>query len=212
MSSHMLDMSSYARKAHFDYFRSLLYPYVGVTVDQDVTEAFRFSKETGRSFYLTILHAAALAADAVPELRQRIHGDQIIEYSECPTSHTERTKGAEYCYCTLHHHMSLPDYFILAEKARMNCALNGITEDADAESMYYISTVPWLHYTALIQPVAGGDESNPRITWGRYKETESSRIIMPVSILAHHALVDGNHIAQFYTNFEQEIEKYQAVR
>lgn len=53
MSSHMLDMRCYARKAHFDCFRSLPYSYVGVTVDQDVTEAFRFSEETGRSFYLT---------------------------------------------------------------------------------------------------------------------------------------------------------------
>ena len=103
--------------------------------------------------------------------------------------------------------MSLSDYFILAEKARANCASKGITEDADVESMYFISSIPWLHYTALIQPVAGGDESNPRITWGRYKETETGRIMMPVSVLAHHALVDGKHLAQFYTNLDQEIEK-----
>ena len=211
MSSHMLDMRRYERKAHFDYFRSLPYPYVGVTVEQDVTDAFRFSKETGRSFYLTMLHAVALAADGVAELRQRIRGDQIIEYSECPTSHTERTEGAGYCYCTLRHHMSLPDYFILAEKARLNCASNGIEEDADVESMYFISTIPWLNYTALIQPVAGGDESNPRITWGRYTETGSGRIIMPVSILAHHALVDGEHLARFYANLTQETEKYRGI-
>lgn len=212
MTSRMLDMDRYARKGHFDYFRSLPYPYVGVTVEQDVTEAVRFSRETGRSFYLTFLHAAALAADAVPELRQRIRGDRIVEYSECPTSHTERTKDAGYCYCTLRHHMSLRDYFIQAEKARAECASNGIKEDADSESMYFISTIPWLHYTALIQPTAGGDESNPRITWGRYRETGSGRIMMPVSILAHHALADGIHFARFYTCLEQEIEKFGTAR
>ena len=211
MTSRMIDMSSYSRKAQFDYFRSLQYPYVGVTVDQDVTDAFLFSKETGRSFYLTVLHAAALAADGVPELRQRIKGDGIIEYSECPTSHTERTNEAGYCYCTLHHHMGIAEYFAEAEEARKNCALNGIKEDADSESMYFISALPWLHYSALIQPVAGGDESNPRITWGKYEKTDSGRIIMPVSILAHHALVDGSHIAQFYANLNQEIEKYKTV-
>ena len=211
MTSRMIDMSSYSRKAQFDYFRSLQYPYVGVTVDQDVTDAFLFSKETGRSFYLTVLHAAALAADGVPELRQRIKGDGIIEYSECPTSHTEPTKEGGYCYCTLHHHMGIAEYFAEAEEARKNCALNGITEDADSESMYFISALPWLHYSALIQPVAGGDESNPRITWGKYEKTDSGRIIMPVSILAHHALVDGSHIAQFYANLNQEIEKYKTV-
>ena len=210
MTARLIDMNSYSRKAHFDYFRQLPYPYVGVTAEQDVTEAYRFSKETGRSFYLTALHAIALAADAVPELRQRIRGDQIIEYPECPTSHTERTQGDAYCYCTLRHHMSLPDYFAAAEEARKNCARNGITEDADVESMYFISTLPWLHYTALIQPVACGDESNPRITWGKYIKTESGRIIMPVSILAHHALVDGSHIALFYDHLEQEIRQFRA--
>lgn len=208
----MIDMDSYKRREHFDYFRSLQYPYVGVTVDKDVTDAFSFSKETGRSFYLTMVHAAALAADAVPELRQRIRGNRIIEYSECPTSHTERTQSGGYCYCTLHHHMSLPDYFAYAEEARHTCAQNGITEDEDVESMYFISTIPWLHYTALIQPAACGDESNPRITWGKCTTTDSGRVVMPVSILVHHALADGSHIARFYEMLDHELEKYHSIK
>ena len=212
MTEHLIDMHSYPRKAHFDYFRSLQYPYVGVTVDQDVTDVLRFSKETGHSFYLAFLHAAALAADSVPEFRQRIRGDQIIEYSECPTSHTERTKSGEYCYCTLHHHMSLPEYFAHAEEARQNCTSNGITEDEDSESMYFISALPWLHYTSLIQPVACGDESNPRITWGKFIITDSGRAIMPVSVLVHHALADGIHIAQFYNSLELETAKFRSGR
>lgn len=200
-------MHDYPRKAHFDYFRSLSYPYVGVTVQQDVTCAYQTSKGMGKSFYLTFLHAVALAADAVPEFRQRIRGNQIIQYSECPTSHTERVNGGGYCYCTLRHHMPLQDYFTLAEKARADCVSKGIAEDPDVESKFFISTVPWLNYTALIQPVAGSDESNPRITWGKYLQSESGRIIMPVSVLAHHALVDGEHIAQFYENLEREIKK-----
>lgn len=54
-------MHHYPRKAHFDYFRSLSYPYVGVTAEQDVTDAYRYSKGMGKSFYLMILHAVALA-------------------------------------------------------------------------------------------------------------------------------------------------------
>ena len=207
MSLIWLDMDHYARKAHFDYFRSLSYPYVGVTVSVDVTDALDFSRKQKKSFYLTFLHAAALAADGVPAFRQRIRGDGIVEYSECPTSHTELTDSRSYCYCTLYHHMGLCDYFEQAEKARKECAKNGITEDADVESMYFISALPWLRYTSLIQPAAGGDESNPRITWGRYGTDEKGRTVMPVSVLAHHALVDGIHIADFYRNLDMEITK-----
>ena len=87
-------------------------------------------------------------------------------------------------------------------------ATGAIEEEEDAESMYFISTLPWLHYTALIQPVAGGDESNPRITWGRYEEKADGTILMPVSILVHHALADGLQIAAFYQNLEQQIRLF----
>lgn len=202
-----INMECYTRLPQFKYFRTLQYPYVGVTVNIDITDALRFSKDCDKSFYLTVLHLVALAADGVPAFRQRIRGEQIIEYSECPTSHIEAVSGENYCYCTLYHHMNLNDYFAEAEKARRNCGKNGITEDSNVESMYFISTLPWLHYSALIQPVAGGDESNPRISWGKYEDNRAGRTIMPLSVLAHHALVDGIHIAQFYKNLNDEIVK-----
>ena len=98
--------------------------------------------------------------------------------------------------------------FRKAEKARKECISNGITEDAAVESMYFISTLPWLDYSSLIQPVAGGDESNPRITWGKYEENASGRVVMPVSILAHHALADGVQLAGFYENLGRELQMY----
>ena len=70
-------------------------------------------------------------------------------------------------------------------------------EDANVESMYFISTLPWLHYSALIQPVAGGEESNPRITWGAFAPDAEGRLQMPVTLLVHHALADGSHITSF---------------
>ena len=76
--------------------------------------------------------------------------------------------------------------------------------DDDAESMYFISTLPWLHYTQLIQPVACGEESNPRFTWGKYQPDDQGRMMMPLSVLVHHALADGIHIAQFYEAFDKQ--------
>ena len=206
-----IDMETYPRRAHFEYFTKLQYPYVGVTVNVDIAEILKYSRRHRRSFYLTFLHAAALAANRIPQLRQRIRGNRIVEYSECPTSHIEQTDAHAYCYCTLRHHMSEADYFAQAEAARQACKTRGIREDEDVESMIFISTVPWLHYTAMIQPVAGGDESNPRITWGKYTESADGSALMPVSILAHHALVDGIHIARFYDALEAEIGRYAAL-
>ena len=202
----IIDMDHYARRDHFNYFRSLPYPYAGVTVDVDVTALVKFSKAHHYSFYLLFLHAAALAADDVPELRRRIRDGGIAEYDACPTSHIELLDNGTYCYCTLKHHMPTEAYMSYAESARKQARETGsIEEDDDFSSLYLVSTVPWLRYTSLIQPVAGGDESNPRITWGKYEEDMKGRLMMPVSILVHHALVDGIHLAAFYQNIPARI-------
>lgn len=202
-----IDMNTFPRRKHFEYFRSLAYPYVGITVNVDVTSLVRFCKERGFSFYLAFLHLAALSADGVREFRQRIRNHAIIEYDACSTSHTELLDNGTYCYCTLRHHMPFDEYMVYAENMRRNCREKGsIEEDDEAESMYFISTLPWLNYTSLIQPVAGGDESNPRITWGKFEEDAYGRKQMPVSVLVHHALAGGIHIAKFYENLNAQIQ------
>ncbi len=207
MAERLLDMAHYRRKAHFDYFRSLPYPHVGVTVEVDVSELLALCREKGWSFYLVFLHAAALAANAVPELRQRIRGNGIVEFDACATSHVEMLPDGTYGYCTLEHHMPLRDYLPYAEDARRRCRENGgLEEDEDVERMLFISTLPWLSYTALIQPVAGREESNPRITWGKYSQDAQGRWQMPVSLLVHHALADGAHLAAFYEHLREEMD------
>lgn len=103
--------------------------------------------------------------------------------------------------------MSFDKYIKYAEETRNKyIKLGSIEEEENVESMYFISTLPWINYTSLIQPVAGGEESNPRFTWGMYKEDYNKKLQLPVSILVHHGLVDGIHIAKFYDNLENKIK------
>lgn len=98
------------------------------------------------------------------------------------------------------------EYIAYAETERQRRRLDGsLREDASVESMYFISTLPWLHYSALIQPVAGGEESNPRITRGAFAPDAEGRLQMPVTLLVHHALADGSHIAKFYDALRAEL-------
>ena len=208
MSYVTLDPAQYPRRDHFEHFLSMAYPYVGVTAEVDVTDLAAFCKDRKYSFYLVFLHAAALAADGVREFRHRICGGQIHEYPHCPTSHIELLDNGTYCYCTLRHQLPLEEYMAYAEEVRAACRRKGsIEEEPEVESMYFISTLPWVHYTNLIQPVAGGEDSNPRITWGKFQEDSRGRKQLPVTVLVHHSLVDGIHIAQFYSNLEAEIRK-----
>ena len=72
----------------------------------------------------------------------------------------------------------------------------GLDDGEDALSLIFVSTLPWLYYTDLRQPTPRPADSNPRVTWGKYR-MQNGAATMPVTLLAHHALVDGVHIDRF---------------
>ena len=208
MKYETLDMARYPRRAHFDYFRSLQNPMLGVTVEADVTALRAFCRRRGCSFYLAFMHVAARAANAVPQLRQRIHEGGIVLYDACDTSHVELLDDGTYCYCTLRHGMDWDEYLPYAEEARRRSREGAsIEEDEDAEGLFFVTSLPWLRYIQFVQPTAGGDESNPRISWGRFEQDGDGRLRMPVTLLAHHALVDGLQLAAFFQNIDAEIAR-----
>lgn len=193
-----LDMGSYTRRAHFDYFRSLAYPYVGVTVNVDITDLVRRVREEELPFFLSLCYCVAQAANTVPEFRQRLHGDHVIQYDWCQTSHTEALDDGTYCYCTLESNMSFREYLPCAQAAQEQARKQrSLTDGVDADSLLFISSVPRISYTSLVQPVPSPADSNPRITWGKYF-AQGDRYLLPLSVLCHHALVDGLHLSRFY--------------
>ena len=208
MDMKRIDMATYPRRAHFELYTGMSYPYVGMTVEVDVTDLLAFCKARKLSFYVMMIHAVALAADEVPEFRRRIDQGGIIEFEACPTSHVELKPDDTYAYCTLHHHMPLKEFIAQADIARTAARESGNIEDGDdAKSMYFISTVPWIHYTQVIQPTAGGEDSNPRFVWGKYQLDTNGKVTMPLSVLVHHALADGLHIARFYAAFDKQVQR-----
>ena len=84
----IIDLENHPRRSHFEYFGSLAYPYMGLTANVDVTNLIRFAREKGGSTFHAVLWAAAKAANAVPELRQRIVDGKIWEYDHCNVGYT----------------------------------------------------------------------------------------------------------------------------
>ena len=202
MNIKKIDMNSYPRKTHFEYFRNMAYPYVGVTVNIDITYLFNVIKRKKLPFFLTILYIAANSANKIPEFRRRIDGDSIIEYSHCNTSHTVALEDGTYCYCELNSSMNCKEFLEYAKERQSLSKTKGIMDGNKVDSLFFVLCLPWITYTAIIQPIPSPSDCNPRITFGRYFK-QNDRVLMPTTILVNHALVDGIHIAKFYENFDE---------
>ena len=185
MSWKTVDMSKDPRRGQFAYFRTLANPTAGVTVSVDVTD-----------------------------LRRRIRETEVVEYDWCTSSHILDLPDGAYCYCALRSDVPF-EQFLPAARAAQETARRApsleLAGEGDGEEYLYFSCLPWLTYTAIVQPMGIPADSNPRVTWGRYALQEG-RWRMPVTLLVHHALADGLHIARFYQALDRELAALTAER
>lgn len=209
MGYRYLDMAAYARRDEYDYFRSLAYPYVGVTVNADITPLHTRVRAEGLPFFLSLLYVTSRAANEIPELRQRMRADGIVEYDVCPTSHTVSLGNGRYCYCMLcadcPFDVYLPAAVEAQEAARREASM---TESADdAESLFFVSTMPGITFTSFVQPTPYPADSNPRFMFGKFFAADD-RILLPFSVQVNHALVGGQQLTAFFEALDRHIAAF----
>ena len=200
----IIDLETYPRRSHYEYFKSLAYPYVGMTANVDVTGLLAAAKRRGKSSFLACLYAACQAVNAVSALRQRIRDGQIIEFARCDAGHTVAKEDGTFVNCRTDSSLDFDSFLTLGEIAQQQAkAQTGFLNDKEDETgLIFVSCVPWVSFTSVIQPTPIPADTNPRIIFGKYF-TQDGRTMMPLAIQCNHALVDGLHIAQFYAKFQE---------
>ena len=200
----IIDLETYPRRSHYEYFKSLAYPYVGMTANVDVTGLLAAAKRRGKSSFLACLYAACQAVNAVSALRQRIRDGQIVEFARCDAGHTVAKEDGTFVNCRTDSSLDFDSFLTLGEIAQQQAkAQTGFLNDKEDETgLIFVSCVPWVSFTSVIQPTPIPADTNPRIIFGKYF-TQDGRTMMPLTIQCNHALVDGLHIAQFYAKFQE---------
>lgn len=200
----IINMEEDPRSGQFAYFRGMTFPFAGLTVEMDITDMM--AARDGRPFFLSMLYAAMRAANAVPQLRRRILPDgRVAEYDWCAPSYTAMKSDGVYVYCNVEGALPYDEFVAQGQRRQREVLERGtLTEDGDVLSYFFVSSVPWVHYSQLQHPAESPDDSNPRISWGKYV-TVNGRTTLPVSLFVNHALADGLHISRFFMNLEEEL-------
>ena len=130
-------------------------------------------------------------------------GTASWRYDRCLSSHTVALPDGTYCYCTLDCAQPLGAFLpaAQAETARVKAAPS-LDDGADPDELFFVSSLPWLTFSAISLPTPTPADSNPRITFGKFTQ-EGDRVLLPVNLTANHALVDGLHLAAFFDGMAQ---------
>ena len=199
-----IDLNTFPRRSHYEFFKSYAYPYVGITANVDVTNLIAAAKARGGSPFLAFLWAAATAANSVPELRQRMAGDGIVEYDHCDTAHTVALPDGTFVNCRTDCRRSFDEFLTYGRQCQEETKhRHGFVQPGDDETeLIFVSCTPWITFTQIIQPTPIPADSNVRIVFGKFFDQDGKKL-MPLAIQANHALVDGLHMGQFYQRFQE---------
>lgn len=140
------------------------------------------------------------AVNATEEFRYRIEGDDVACYDVIHATSTIGREDGTFGFSFIEY-FDNRDLFIENGIRVVNHIkqLTGIalTEQTDNINVIHYSPMPWIKFTDLKHPSRlGGRFSIPKISTGKLFE-EKGRLMLPMSITANHAVMDGLHIARF---------------
>jgi len=203
-----LDIENWNRKEHFYHFKNLGQPYFGFTVNVDVTCAYQYSKKNNTSIFILYLYACMKAVNSIDNLAYRLEqDDKIAVYDKVHVSATILRPDNTFGFSFIHFEDTLDKFYnnFIKEKERI---LNSsdLFPPVYSEGCIYCTTIPWLNFTSVDEPMPGNNESIPRVAFGKITEKNKS-YLMPVSIKVNHALLDGFHVSKFFEVFQNELNK-----
>lgn len=221
MTRKYIDMTKYPRLDHFRHFLTMQQPCVSITVQIDITDWLSRLKASGCPFFLSFQYAVVRAANRIPEFRQRIVDDKIVEYDYCNPSYIVSLPDDTYRYCNVNVNQPFAQY-LEESRVKQDAALHSEhleEEEGDVLGLLFISCVPWFNYTEAMMPYPGGSFSNPSFCWGGYRTekylaledgrvTEKVKTSIPVTLFFNHALIDGIHAGRFFDNLGDELNNF----
>jgi chloramphenicol O-acetyltransferase type A len=199
-----IDMQTWPRRNHFRVFSTFNHPHFSMCVNMDVTAFVPFVKHNGYSLTVCMVYFIARASNAIPEFRQRIRGNQVVEHEIVNPSFSILIDEDIFGFCAVDYAEEFSEFAARAAeniaylKAHPGLEVNNVEKD----DVLYMSPIPWVSFTSFNHPMQFHPaDSVPRFAWGKYF-TEGSTLKMPLSVQGHHAVMDGIHMGRFYETIQ----------
>ena len=200
-----IDIETWDRKEQYLFFREYDSPFFGLTANLDVTRLLAYTKSQKVSFFAAYLFASQKQINAIPEFRYRLTTEGVIEFERVLAGSTVLKDNDLFTFCYFDHMDSFQDYHSHVKQRIAVCSRAEtplLDHDDDIAQIHY-SVIPWVHFTSVTHPRNHKIiDSIPKIIFGKYAK-DGTRMLTPVSVEAHHALLDGLHMGLYFKRFQE---------
>ena len=205
-----LDIESWKRRRHFEFFRRFDNPFFNICADVDVTGLLaRCRGDRDLSFFAAALYGSQQAVNEIEEFRYRLDGEgvQIFDTVDCGTTVLMPNDTFAFAYFGWDPRFDRFVAAVAAEIERVRRGPPSLDPSGERENFIRYTVIPWVSFTSFSHASRRDPtDSVPRIVFGRYRES-GGRQMMPVSVEVHHALIDGLHVGRYFENFQEYLDE-----
>jgi chloramphenicol O-acetyltransferase type A len=201
-----IDMATWPRRNHFRLFKSFDHPHFSMSVNVDVSAFQPFVKRNGHSLTVSMVYVISRTANAIPEFRQRIRGDQVVEHEVVNPGFSILVDDDLFGFCNVPYAEAFGEFSRrAADRISQLRAHPDLEHDVAQDDVLYMSPIPWVSFTSFSHPMQlHPADSVPRFAWGKlFGDGEALR--MPLSVQGHHAVMDGIHMGKFYEQIQESL-------
>lgn len=201
------DISQWNRKEHYEFFKSFEEPFFGIIAEVDCTKAYQYCKEQQRKFFWHYLHLSLAAMNELEVFRYRIVDDELRCYDAIHGSSTimreDRTFGFSHLPYAEDFESFETDALVEVERIKASSSLMPLNF---YHNVVHYSAIPWLKFTSLSHARKYSiADSCPKVSFAKAEQV-NGKLMMPVSIHVHHALVDGIDVGDWFALFQQKLD------
>ncbi|WP_286261262.1 chloramphenicol acetyltransferase [Thalassotalea atypica] len=205
-----INIDTWYRKEHFDFYTTFKQPFFNVCVTIDVTKTLNHCKENNLSFFICSLFLLGYTANQIEPFRYRINNNEIDVHDELELSCTVLNNDESFSFCEfgLSSNFGLFYQHAVQQMTKIKNGHKTLKPNIAKGNEIFCSVLPWLHFTSISHAQKQSkQDSTPRIVMGKYKAI-NNEIAMPISVEVHHALVDGIHVGQFIDQLQQNFNHF----
>ncbi len=208
-----LDVSSWSRREHFNLFRTYDRPFFNICANVDVGRLKALVDNTeGISFFVSCLYLSTRVANEVEPFRYRIRGDSVLVHDVVHPGTTIPLRDDTFGFAYLEYRRDFRRFADEASREMDVCASRpSLNPRDDRDDLIHFTALPWISFTSVAHARRfQAEDSTPKIVFGKYERT-GDRLMMPVSIEVHHALMDGVHVARYFSLLEKYLVRVESI-
>ena len=199
-----LDLTNWARRDLFEFFRDYDNPYFNICARVEVTRLLEVLRDRpGVGVSLAYHYLALRVANEIEPFRFRLKDGTVIVHEVINGGTTVMLPNESFSYAYFDYSDDFEKFLFEAAQAIKRVQAEGSLKPTMRDDLIYFTTLPWVSFTSFAHARnRGRGDSVPRIAFGKFLK-ENERTMLPISVEVHHALMDGLHAGRYLIRLEE---------